>query len=83
MTMGQVVLKEGVIAEMTVVQVTTPDAAATATSHEPLPPPVAVCPDDANASVTGEEDPGATLDMLDPGAVWSGRWCPWPKTFSA
>jgi hypothetical protein len=82
MTMGRVVLTAGLIAEMTVVQATTPVAAATTTIHEPLPP-VAVCPDDANASVAGEKDPGAALDMMDTGAVWSGRWCPWPKTFSA
>lgn len=36
-------------------------------------------PDDTNASVAGEEDPGAALDLVVSSVAWSGGWCPWPK----
>ena len=42
-----------------------PDAVANTMLHEPLHP-AAACPDDLNASVAGEEDPGAALDSMDP-----------------
>jgi hypothetical protein len=40
-------------------------------------------PDESNASVAGEEDPGAALDLLDTGAASPAGWCPWPQQRSA
>lgn len=39
--------------------------------------------EDSNVSVTGEEDPGAALDLIDPRTDASDAWCPWPREPSA
>jgi hypothetical protein len=87
------VMGESGLTAMTAVHTLAPDAVAIDDGAEVQPPGLdlrkaplnragagAVGTDDSNSSVAGEEDPGAALDVLGPGAAWPVEGCcPWPK----
>ena len=79
MTTQPVVIGVHSLAGAATAQTLKPDALATTATHQTLHP-AAARPDDFNASVAGEEDPGASLDLIAPAPTDApAAWCPWPR----